>query len=102
MGAGHLESITMKIQTLTSDNGNKFADHDLIDYTIGSVSYLNNPYTSLQRESNEHLNRLLRQYIPKSRFLTTLIDQEFTWIESLLNNRPRSGLGFKNTCYGFL
>jgi IS30 family transposase len=48
-----------------------------------------------QRGSNENLNGLIRQYIPKSRPLSTVTDDELAKIEMLLNNRPRKRLGYK-------
>ena len=90
-----LNPIAMKVQTLTFDNGKEFSDHAKIDSALGSISYFADPYSSWQRGSNENLNGLIRQYIPKSRPLSTVSDKELARIESLLNNRPRKRLGFK-------
>jgi IS30 family transposase len=90
-----LKPIAMKVQTLTFDNGKEFSDHAKIDSALGSISYFADPYSSWQRGSNENLNGLIRQYIPKSRPLSTVSDKELARIESLLNNRPRKRLGFK-------
>ena len=49
----------------------------------------------IQRGSNENLNGLIRQYIPKARLLSTVSDAELAKIECLLNNRPRKRLGYK-------
>ena len=90
-----LKPIAMKVQTLTYDNGKEFAGHATIDHALGSVSYFADPYSSWQRGSNENLNGLIRQYIPKSRPLSSVSDKELARIESLINNRPRKRLGFK-------
>lgn len=90
-----LNPIAMKVQTLTFDNGKEFSDHAKIDSALGSISYFADPYSSWQRGSNENLNGLIRQYIPKSRPLSTVSDKELARIESLVNNRPRKRLGFK-------
>lgn len=90
-----LNPIAMKVQTLTFDGGKEFSDHAKIDSALGSISYFADPYSSWQRGSNENLNGLIRQYIPKSRPLSTVSDKELARIESLLNNRPRKRLGFK-------
>lgn len=90
-----LKPIAMKVQTLTFDNGKEFSEHAKIDSALGSISYFADPYSSWQRGSNENLNGLIRQYIPKSRPLSTVSDKELARIESLLNNRPRKRLGFK-------
>jgi hypothetical protein len=48
-----------------------------------------------QRGSNENLNGLVRQFIPKSRPLSTVSDKELAMIQDRLNNRPRKRLGYK-------
>ena len=90
-----LKPIQNTVRTLTYDNGKEFANHATIDKAIGSTSYFADPYSSWQRGSNENLNGLIRQYIPKSRPLSTVSHAELAKIESLLNNRPRMRLGYK-------
>jgi IS30 family transposase len=90
-----LKPIARRVRTLTYDNGKEFADHAAIDKALGSTAYFADPYSSWQRGSNENLNGLIRQYIPKSRPLATVTDAELAKIERLLNNRPRKRLGFK-------
>ena len=82
-------------QTLTYDNGKEFADHAAIDKALGSTTYFADPYSSWQRGSNENLNGLIRQYIPKSRPLSTVTVVELANIEMLLNKLPRKRLGYK-------
>ena len=48
-----------------------------------------------KRGSNENLNGLLRQYIPKKRAMSTVSDEEIRMIQNKLNSRPRKRLGFK-------
>ena len=90
-----LKPISKRVQTLTYDNGKEFADHATIDRALGSTAYFADPYSSWQRGSNENLNGLVRQYIPKSRPLSTVTDAELEKIERLLNTRPRKRLGYK-------
>ena len=90
-----LMPISERVQTLTYDNGKEFANHASIDKALGSTTYFADPYSSWQRGSNENLNGLIRQYIPKSRPLSTVTDDELAKIEMLLNNRPRKRLGYK-------
>jgi IS30 family transposase len=70
-------------------------NHASIDKALGSTTYFADPYSSWQRGSNENLNGLIRQYIPKSRPLSTVTDDELAKIEMLLNTRPRKRLGYK-------
>ena len=90
-----LMPISERVQTLTYDNGKEFANHASIDKALGSTTYFADPYSSWQRGSNENLNGLIRQYIPKSRPLATVTDAELAKIEMLLNTRPRKRLGYK-------
>ena len=90
-----LMPISERVQTLTYDNGKEFANHASIDKALGSTTYFADPYSSWQRGSNENLNGLIRQYIPKSRPLSTVTDDELAKIEMLLNTRPRKPLGYK-------
>ena len=90
-----LMPISERVQTLTYDNGKEFANHASIDKALGSTTYFADPYSSWQRGSNENLNGLIRQYIPKSRPLVTVTDAELAKIEMLLNTRPRKRLGYK-------
>ena len=90
-----LKPISNRVQTLTYDNGKEFADHAAIDRALGSTAYFADPYSSWQRGSNENLNGLVRQYIPKSRPLSTVTEAEIEKIERLLNTRPRKRLGYK-------
>ena len=87
-----LKLLATKVKTLTYDNGKEFAHHASNDQALGSTSYFADPYSSWQRGSNENLNGLIRQYIPKARPLSTVSDAELAKIVCLLNNRPRKRL----------
>jgi IS30 family transposase len=90
-----LRPIAYKVKTITFDNGREFSDHAKIDEALDSVSYFADPFSSWQRGSNENLNGLVRQYIPKNRPLSTVTHDELAMIQDRLNNRPRKRLGFK-------
>lgn len=90
-----LKTIRTLVKTITYDNGKEFAEHARIDQELGSTGYFADPFASWQRGSNENLNGLVRQYIPKKRSLSTVTDAELALIEERLNNRPRKRLGFK-------
>jgi len=90
-----LRPIADAVETLTYDNGKEFAEHAATDKALGSVAYFADPYSSWQRGSNENLNGLVRQFIPKNRPLATVTDKELALIQDQLNNRPRKRLGYK-------
>ena len=84
-----------KVRTITFDNGKEFADHALIDKSLGSVTYFAEPFCSWQRGSNENYNGLLRQYVPKKRSMANITDEEIKMIQDRINHRPRKRLGYK-------
>ena len=90
-----LNPVRALVKTITYDNGKEFAEHARIDKAVGSTGYFADPFASWQRGSNENLNGLIRQYIPKSRPLSSVTDSELASIETRLNNRPRKRLDFK-------
>jgi IS30 family transposase len=83
------------VKTLTFDNGKEFAGHQRVDRELQSITYFADPFASWQRGSNENLNGLLRQYIPKKKSLFTVTQEQIKMIQDQLNNRPRKRLGFK-------
>jgi IS30 family transposase len=92
---GELQPLAARVKTLTFDNGKEFAGHAYIDEKLQSTAYFARPFASWERGSNENLNGLLRQYIPKKRSMSTVSDEEIRMIQNRLNNRPRKRLGFK-------
>jgi transposase, IS30 family len=91
-----------RVKTVTTDNGKEFARHLDLDAELGCQSYFCRPYASWQRGSNENLNGLIRQYLPKKRDLSTVTQEELDMILDKLNNRPRKRLGFKTPNQVFL
>ena len=90
-----LQPLAARMKTLTFDNGKEFAGHAHIDQQLQSTAYFARPFASWERGSNENLNGLLRQYVPKKRAMSTVSDEEIRMIQNRLNNRPRKRLGFK-------
>ena len=82
------------LHTITSDNGKEFAAHQKIAKALQCDFYFAKPYHSWQRGSNENLNGLIRQYIPKKTKFEELSDEFIQWVEDELNNRPRKRFDF--------
>jgi len=78
-----------QIHTITSDNGKEFAGHEKIAKALGIDFFFAHPYHSWERGSNENLNGLIRQYIPKGTNIATLPSELFPRVEKALNDRPR-------------
>lgn len=82
-------------RTLTLDNGTENSMHEAITAAIGTRCYFARPYASWQRGTNEHVNGLIRWYLPKGTDFSKISDEQIAKIEFLINNRPRKCLGFK-------
>lgn len=82
-------------KTLTLDNGTENAKHEEITARTGVQCYFAHPYSSWERGTNEHINGLIRWYLPKGTDFGKIPDEQIAHIESLINNRPRKCLGFK-------
>ena len=82
------------LHTITSDNGKEFAAHLKIAQALECDFYFAKPYHSWQRGSNENLNGLIRQYIPKKTNFANLSDEFIQWVEDQLNDRPRKRFKF--------
>jgi len=61
---------------------------------LGSFHFAH-PYRSCERGLNEHTNGLIREYIPKGTYFSTVDDQLIVEIQNRLNDRPRKVLGYK-------
>jgi|688.fasta_scaffold500985_1 IS30 family transposase len=83
-----------QIHTITSDNGKEFAGHQSIAAALKIDFYFAKPYHSWERGSNENLNGLIRQYVPKTSNILELQDSYIQHIESALNTRPRKRHGY--------
>lgn len=86
--------IVHAVDSLTADNGREFAFHQRIAADLNADFYFADPYCAWQRGTNENTNGLVRQYLPKSRDMTTLTGAEIRMIENRLNHRPRKCLGY--------
>lgn len=52
-------------KTITSDNGTEFHQYKEIEERCNTTFYFATPYHSWERGSNENINGLIRQYLPK-------------------------------------
>jgi transposase, IS30 family len=81
--------------TLTYDNGSEMAMHEQLAANLDIEVFFCEPYSPWQRGSNENMNGLVRQYLPKGMDLSTVTPQRLRYIEDSLNNRPRKILNFR-------
>lgn len=84
----------MNVKTITHDNGTENARHmDIRDeYPIGT--YFCRPYASWQKGLVENINKLIRQYLPRTMNISKLTQDDMNIIQEKLNNRPRKSLHY--------
>ena len=87
------------IHTITSDNGKEFAAHEIVATELNVDYYFAHPYHSWERGSNENLNGLIRQYIPKKTSFEDITQEHIKSIETKLNNRPRKRFYFETPIF---
>jgi transposase, IS30 family len=90
-----------KFTTLTFDNGTEFHDYETLEHRFDVTCYFATPYHSWERGSNENLNGLIRQYLPKGLSLRTLTQETCDLIALDLNTRPRKRHAFKTPNHVF-
>jgi IS30 family transposase len=90
-----------RVGTVTADNGTEFHDYARVERLTGTTFYFARPYHSWERGSNENVNGLLRQYLPKGQSMAGLTQRRCNAIADQLNTRPRKRLGFRTPleCY---
>lgn len=84
------------VHTITADNGKEFAQHQQIADALDIDFFFARPYHSWERGSNENLNGLIRQFIPKKTDFSEISDQYIQEIEDRLNQRPRKRLDYES------
>jgi len=91
-----------QVLTITSDNGLEFAGHKRIARKLQAQYYFAHPYSYWERGMNEHLNKLIRQYIPKKSSFNNYDYSYVLNVQKQLNQRPRKKLNFKTPNEVFL
>ena len=82
-------------KTITFDNGTEFHDYKTLEQHFPLKCYFATPYHAWERGSNENLNGLIRQYLPKRMCMRDVTQARCDYIAHKLNSRPRKRHGYK-------
>ena len=82
-------------KTITFDNGTEFHDYKAVEHVHPVKCYFATPYHSWERGSNENMNGLIRQYLPKGSCMRHVTQAHCDRIAERLNTRPRKRYAFK-------
>jgi transposase, IS30 family len=82
-------------RTVTFDCGKEFAGYQRLQRSLGLAVYFADPHSPWQRGTNEHTNRLVRQYFPKGTRFYDISHAAVARAETQLNNRPRKRHGYQ-------
>ena len=85
----------LNFKSITADNGTEFHQYSKIEAVSKVKFYFANPYHSWERGSNENINGLIRQYLPKTESMARLTQQQCNQIADKLNSRPRKRYDYK-------
>lgn len=80
-------------KTLTLDNGPENRDWEGMEKATTLKTYFAHPYCSGERGTNENTNGLIRDYFPKKTDFGMISNEEISFVERELNDRPRKRLG---------
>ena len=83
-------------QSMTYDQGREMVRHKELAKAAGIAVYFCDPHSPWQRGSNENMNGLVRQYLPKGTDLSGYSQEQLDAIADEINNRPRKGLGVRS------
>lgn len=82
-------------KSITADNGTEFHQYKRIEQQCDTKFFFANPFHSWERGSNENVNGLIRQYLPKTKSMEHITQQQCDAIADKLNSRPRKRFNFK-------
>ena len=82
--------------SMTYDQGREMSMHKKLSEQTGIAVYFCDPHSPWQRGSNENMNGLVRQYLPKGTDLSIYSQEQLDAIADEINNQPRKGLGVRS------
>ena len=90
-----------RVDTIATDNGREFAGPAGVAVALALDYYFARPYHSWERGLSERTNGLARQDWPKWKEFKHLSPEQVRRVQELLNNRPRTALGYRTPSEAF-
>ena len=82
-------------RSISFDRGSEFMDWPHLQAEIGAQTRFCDPPSPWQKGTVENTNRGARCWLPRTRDIRTMSDQDIKEISDRLNNTPRQCLGWK-------
>lgn len=89
------QNFNQVFKTITSDNGQEFAELHKLESEFDVKIYFTHPYTSCERGTNERHNGLLRRFIPKGNSINEYTIDDIAFVEDWCNTLPRKILNYR-------
>lgn len=87
--------IDLPVKSLSLDNGSEFAEFRELETSLEASIYFAEPHKPWQRGTNENTNDIVRFFFPKGFDFYSITDNNISFVEFLINNRPRKCLNWK-------
>lgn len=89
------------MQSITFDNDLLLLEHKRLEKKLGVIIYFCNPRSPWEKPSIEHVNKVLRRYIPKSSDISRYTKTFIKKLEDKVNRRFMECLGFLTPCEAY-
>lgn len=89
------EKFNQVFKSITSDNGQEFAELSKIEQETFVKVYFTHPYSSYERGTNERHNGMLRRFLPKGIAINGYSTDDIAFIEDWCNTLPRKFLNYR-------
>ena len=82
-------------KSITFDNGKEGMHHGNLRRSFHLKTYFCDPYASYQKGGVEHVNRLIRRFLPRNTDMTHITQADIYAIQERINTTPRRSLDYK-------
>ena len=83
---------SLKVKTITYDNGLEFAHHQAVSDALGASAYFCTPYHSWEKGGVENYNRNVRVFFPKGTDFSEITDRDLIVVQNQINQWPKQVL----------